>query len=429
MILGEVKQPELLKFGKPLDGIRILALEQQQALPFATQLLARLGADVVRVEHPERGDTSRLTYPGMKDPAGRQTGSTFIRNNMNKRSIALDIKSDAGRKILHRLIPRFDVFAENFRAGTLDRLGLGYSHLSELHPRLIYASVSGFGMNKESPYFGQSAFAPIVEALSAFYDFKRKPDEAPTIGVAGALGDTATALFAAIGIIAALRHRDTIGMGQHVDIAMYDAMVSMVDVMLNYHSLDDTTTLVPSSLTAGFKAKDGYFVIQCTRQPYFVALANIVGHPEWIDDPKLQNGAGWGAAIETTIRPAVEKWAANLTRSEVSEILSKVGIAVGKCQSIQEVIADPHIAARNMVISVDRVDGSQRPVLVPGNPVKLSAMAEGPEKRIPWLGEHTASILSEELGLTSDEIQDLQWQGVIEGAAEGQAPARAQATR
>ncbi|MGC4251351.1 MAG: CoA transferase [Sphingobium sp.] len=412
MILGEVKHPERQQFGKPLDGIRILALEQQQALPFATQLLARLGADVVRVEHPERGDTSRLTYPGMKDPQGRQTGSTFIRNNMNKRSVALDIKSDAGKAILRRLVPRFDVFAENFRAGTLDRMGLGYADLSQLHPKLIYASLSGFGMNPASPYFGQAAFAPIVEALSAFYDFKRQPDEAPTIGVAGALGDTASALFAAIGILSALRHRDMKGIGQHVDIAMYDVMISMVDVMVNYHSLD-TSTVVPSNLTAGFKAKDGYFVVQCTRQPYFAALANIVGHPEWIDDPRLQNGAGWGAHIASIIRPAVEKWAANLTRAEAADVLNKAGIAVGPCQSIDEVMADPHVAVRNMLVSMDRIDGEPKPVVVPGNPVKLSQMAEGPEERMPWLGEHSGSILSEELGMSQEEIDDLASQGVI----------------
>ncbi|QKS00604.1 CoA transferase [Sphingomonas sp. CL5.1] len=413
MKIGEVRHPERARFGKPLDGVRILALEQQQALPFATQLLARLGADVVRLEHPERGDTSRLTHPHVKDPKGAITGSTFLRNNMNKRSIAVDIKSEAGREIIRKLACRFDVFAENFRAGTLDRLNLGYADLAPINPRLIYASISGFGMNPASPYFGQAAFAPIVEALSAFYDFKRKPDQAPVIGVAGALGDTATAMFAAVGILAALRHRDATGDGQHIDIAMYDTMVSMVDVMINYYSLGKPSTLTPANLTAGFRAKDGYFVLQCTRQPHFVALARIVDRPEWIEDQRLQNGAGWGAHIEDVIRPAVEDWATNLTRDEACAIIANAGIAVGKCQSIQEVIADPHIVVRDMIVSVDRVDGVTQPALVPGNPIKLSNMAEGPERRAPWLGEHTSELLEAELGLSPREIAELAADGIV----------------
>ncbi len=399
--------------GKPLEGVRILALEQAHALPFATQLLARLGADVVRVENPKGGESSRATYPAMRDPEGRLTGSTFLRNNLNKRSISIDTKSPEGRQLIIDLAKNFDVLAENFRSGTLDRLGLGYNDLARVHPRLVYASISGFGADPTSPYFGQSAYAPVVEAMSAFYDFKRRPTEPPIVGAAGAIGDTAAGLFASVGILSALRQRDRTGIGQHVDVAMLDSMVALVDVMINYHSLGGTSTVIPSNLTAGFRAKDGYFVLMCSRKSYFDALAAITGHPEWIDHPGLQTGADWGARIDDVIRPGVEAWAANLTRAEVVDRLRAQGIAAGPCQSIEEVIADPHVVRRNMVVAMDRVDGVADPVLIPGNPIKLSKMKEAPDGRVPWLGEHTSDILGEELGLTAGDIRSLRDRGII----------------
>ncbi len=403
----------ILDMGKPLDGIRILALEQAHALPFATQLLARLGADVVRVENPKGGESSRATYPAMRDPEGRLTGSTFLRNNLNKRSISIDTKSPEGRQLIVDLARNFDVFAENFRSGTLDRLGLGYADLARVHPALVYASISGFGADPASPYFGQSAYAPVVEAMSAFYDFKRRPDEPPVVGAAGAIGDTAAGLFAAVGILSALRQRDRTGIGQHVDVAMLDSMVALVDVMINYHSLGGTSTVVPSNLTAGFRARDGYFVLMCSRKSYFDALATISGHPEWIDDPRLQTSADWGARIDDIIRPGVEAWAAGLTRAEAVEQLRAQGIAAGPCQSIEEVIADPHVVRRNMVVRMERVDGVAEPVLSPGNPIKLSKMAEAPDHRVPWLGEHTDDVLGRELGLPASKIGSLRERGVI----------------
>ena len=254
MRVGEVKHPERAEYGKPLDGVRILALEQQQSLPFATMLLARLGAEVIRVEHPGRGETGRDTFPAMKDPQGRSTGATFLRNNLNKKGIAIDLKSAKGRELILKLAPRFDIVAENFRAGTLDRLGLGYEDVARVHAKVIYASVSGFGA-WDSPYSAWSAFAPVVEAMAGHYDFKRPEGAAPQVSPTGvALGDTGTGLFAAVGILAALRHRDQKGIGQHVDIAMYDAAVALSDVALNYWSLGVRSGLDSPSIISAFCA-------------------------------------------------------------------------------------------------------------------------------------------------------------------------------
>ncbi len=166
MRVGDVAGPELQGFGKPLDGVRILAIEQQQALPYATQLLARFGAEVVKVEHPDRGETGRQTLPMMRDPYGRPVGCTFLRNNLGKRSISIDLKSPRGRDLILRMAPRFDVVAENFRSGTMARFGLGYDDVAAVHPLVVYLSVSGFGNTTPTPYASWSAFAPVAEAMA-----------------------------------------------------------------------------------------------------------------------------------------------------------------------------------------------------------------------------------------------------------------------
>ena len=170
MKLGDIGNEQALGFGKPLEGIRILAAEQMQALPYATQLLARLGADVVKVEHPTMGDSGRGSSPFMLDPQGRKVGATYLRNNFNKRSVGIDLKADEGKALFLDLVPHFDVVAENFKAGTLDRLGLGYDVIAERHPGVIHVSLSGFG--NDSPYRDWAAYASIVEAMSGIYAYK-----------------------------------------------------------------------------------------------------------------------------------------------------------------------------------------------------------------------------------------------------------------
>ena len=195
MRIGQVVESRDGGSGKPLEGIRILAAEQMQALPYATQLMAHLGADVVKVENPSTGDSARGSRPTVVDVDGRDVGATYLRNNLSKRSIAIDLKSAEGKELFKRLVPRFDVVAENFKPGTLERLGIGYETLSALHPPLIFVSVSGFGNLSPSPYTEWPAYAPIVEAMAGLYEAaRRSPEEAPRIGVAGSLGDIGSSL-------------------------------------------------------------------------------------------------------------------------------------------------------------------------------------------------------------------------------------------
>ena len=190
--------------------------------------------------------------------------------------------------------------------------------------------------------------------------------------------------------------------GQYVDIAMFDAMVSMTDIVTNFWSLGvrpepDKGLEV---ICEGFRASDGYVVVQIVREHQFEKLADVVGRPEWKNDPRFATRAGWGPHLESEIRPAVDAWASTRTKLAAAQELTEAGIVAGPSNRAPDVITDPHVAARHMLVEMPRTDGVETPVLVPGNPVKLSNMTEGPETRVPWVGEHTAEVLATELGLS-----------------------------
>lgn len=415
MRLGDIANSAAAGNGKPLDGVRILAAEQMQALPYATQLLARLGAEVVKVENPSGGDSGRGSDPGMAAPDGSRVGSTFLRNNLNKRSVALDLKHPRGRELFVELAGRFDVVAENFKAGTMDRLGLGYDDLAARWPRMIYLSVSGFGTPDRSPYASWPAYASVAEAMSGIYEFKRAGDEPPTVSPVGALGDISSALYAAIGVLAALRHRDVTGQGQRVDIAMYDSMIAMTDIVSNFWSLGmqpEPGRRLPG-IMSGFRAADGWFVMQVSREHQFERLAVTIGHPEWVGDERFATRQGWADHLDDVIRPALEAWAASKPKLDVCHLLAEAGLAVGPSNTAEDLLADPHVESHHMLVEVPRSDGVEQPYLVPGNPVKLSKVAEGPETRVPWVGEHTAEVLAAELGLGESDLEDLRAGGVV----------------
>jgi crotonobetainyl-CoA:carnitine CoA-transferase CaiB-like acyl-CoA transferase len=411
MKLGETTNEAALRYGKPLDGVRVLAVEQMQALPFATQLLARLGAEVVKIEGPA-GESGRASMPAVNDPEGRRVGATFLRNNLGKRSVVVDLKAPGARQLVLDLAGRFDVFAENFRSGALDRMGLGYEDLATAHPRIIYVSVSGFGQGP-SPYAGWPAYAAVAEAMSGIYEFKRQDDQPPLPSPVGALGDIGSALFASVGLLAALRHRDQTGEGQLVDVAMLDAMVAMTDLVTNFWSLGLRNGDLGPLILNGFRARDGWFILQVGREHQFAALARLVGREEWLTDARLADRQGWVDHLEDLLRPAIEGWAATRTKVDACNELGRAGLAAGPCFRDEEVVVDPHVQQRHMLVECARPDGVDQPVLVPGNPIKLSKVAEGPEDRVPWLGEHTDEVLRAELGLPEEELARLREGGVI----------------
>jgi crotonobetainyl-CoA:carnitine CoA-transferase CaiB-like acyl-CoA transferase len=397
----------------PLHGVRVLAIEQMQALPFATQLLGRLGAEVVKIESPRGGDQGRSATPSMTDPSGRSVGATFLRNNLNKRSVCIDLKTQQGRDLVLSLAPHFDIVAENNRPGAMDRLGLSYADVSAVHPACVYVSVSGFGNTVETPYRDWPAFASIVEAMSGIYEMKRVGDSPPTMAPVGALGDISAALFTTIGILAALRQRDLTGTGQYVDIAMFDSVVAMTDIVTNFWSLGSSAGQLGKLILNGFRASDGWFVIQVGREHQFQRLIDLIGHPEWATDPRFATRAGWLEHLEPVLRPAIESWASSMTKVEVCHILADAGIAAGPCFNDEEVARDPHLAARNMMVAMPREDGIEPPYLTPGNPVRISGVPQIADRRVPWLGEHTDDVLRDELGLSEAELAELHEQSVI----------------
>jgi crotonobetainyl-CoA:carnitine CoA-transferase CaiB-like acyl-CoA transferase len=396
----------------PLAGIRVLALEQMQALPFATQLMARLGADVVKVE-PPGGELGRHSQPSIPDPDGRGLGATFLRNNLGKRSICIDLKDPRGRQLIVDMAPRFDVVAENFRAGTMQRLGLGFQDLVQVNPRCVYASISGFGSVTTSPYRDRPAFAPIVEAMSGIYEMKREGDDPPTVSPVGALGDIGAALFASVGILAALRERDRTGEAQLVDVAMYDAVMAMTDIVSNFWSMGLQNGDTGPLINHGFRASDGWFIIQVGREHHFERLAEIVGRPEWTSDSRLATRQGWMDHMEDVLRPAIEGWASDRTREDACAALSAAGIAAGPCLRDEELPTDPHVIAHRMLVGIARPDGSALPVLLPGNPVRIHTAPGTEDTRVPWVGEDTDQVLVSELGFSADDVARLRADGVV----------------
>lgn len=373
-----------------------------------------MGADVVKVESVKGGDLGRGSQPGITDPEGRMVGATYLRNNLNKKSICVDLKSDEGRQIILDLAPKFDIVAENFKGGALTRMGLGYEDIAVVHPGVVYLSVSGFGNTVATPYDGWPAYAAVAEAMSGIYDYKLEPGRPPMVSPVGALGDIGTALFGTIGILAALRHRDRTGQGQYIDVAMFDAMISMTDLVTNFWSLG----LRPepgqglAMILDGFEASNGWFIIQVGREHEFERLANLIGKPEWLTEERLSTRAGWREHMDDLLRPGVKEWAADKTNVEACQALAAAGVAAGPCLTAQQVIDDPHVAARHMLVEIPRPDGGD-PVLTPGNPIKMSKMSEGPDVRMPWLGEHTNEVLAGELGFDEETIEQLRANRVI----------------
>jgi formyl-CoA transferase len=398
----------------PLEGVRILAVEQMQAMPFGTQLLARMGADVVKVEHPTRGESGRGSSPSITDVDGSETGATFLRNNLSKRSLGLDLKNPKGAELFKKLVPSYDVVVENFKPGTMERLGIGYETLAEIHPGLVYCAVSGFGSLRDTPYGHWPAYACVPEAMSGFYSFRPEPGRRPNIGVAGAIGDIGSGLFAMVGLLAALHGKTTTGRGQKVDVAMLDAMMSIMDMVAFGPSIgihDQSLAAWPGILQS-FSASDGIFVLQVGREHQFEKFAEIIGHPEWLADERFSTREGWSANLEGVIRPAVEAWAADKTKLEASRILAETGVVAGPSYEGADLLTDPHVQSHDMICEVP-IEGREEPVRVHGNPIKFSESPEGPAEKWPLIGEHTEEVLRHDLALSDADLDALRSEEII----------------
>jgi formyl-CoA transferase len=404
---------------RPLEGITVLAAEQMHSLPHATQLMALMGADVVKVE-PITGEAGRTGRPTITDRDGRATGSTYLRNNLGKSSMAIDLKHDDGRALFLRLAATVDVVAENFRPGTADKLGIGYDDVRAVNPRVVYLSVSGFGnaRNPASPYRDWAAYAPIVEGMAGLYEYSRDGDSPPRPAIAGALGDTAPGLYAVIGTLAALRARDRTGVGCHVDVSMYDAMIAVADVVHpSSVGVEPSRALDGIGILHAFRARDGWFTVEVVREPHFPRFAKAVGHPEWATDERLRSRTGWSKHMDDVIRPGVEAWATTRTKLEAASELAAHGVAAGPVNTAADIVADPHVQTRGFIVESATPEHAVRVV---GNPIAFRGASSDGENREPqspdrWplLGDGTDRVLRSRLGLDDAEISHLRETGVV----------------
>ena len=394
--------------GSALEGLRILDLTRMLAGPYCTALLADMGADVIKVERPGVGDDARHFAPYKGGESGY-----FMLLNRGKKSITLNMKSPAGMEVLHRLIGESDVLIENFTPGVTRKLGIDYDSLKEKYPRLVYASISGFG--QDGPLAHRAAYDIIAQAMSGLMSVTGAPDGPPT-RVGESLGDLVAGLYTAWGIMVALTARDRTGRGQNVDVAMMDGLFSfLVTPMTLYLFGDKTPTRVGnrhpiSTPFDTYRANDGHVVIAVANDPMFRRLAEAMEMPELADDPRFVTDEE-RTNHEPQLRALIEEWTGARTVAGVVEILEAAGVPTGDIWTIPEAATSAHVKHRGMLTEVEHPTAGRIPLLA--QPVRLSETAGGIQGPPPLLGEHTETILSELLGMDEDAIQGLRRDGAI----------------
>jgi len=399
----------------PLAGIEVVDLTQALAGPYCAMLLADLGAHVIKVE-PFEGDHSRQQQPFMPDDEAHHYGGYFGSVNRNKESLALDLKQAAGREVMHRLVRQADVLIENFRVGVMDRLGLSYERLREINPRLVYACVRGFGDPRTgaSPYAQWPAFDIVAQAMGGIMGITG-PDAERPCKIGPGVGDIFPASLLAFGILAALRHAERSGEGQFIDVAMYDGILSLCERIVYQHAYTGAVPrpqgnthplLVPFDV---FPTRNGWVTIAAPRDAQWAELAQIIGRPELADDPAWQtNNARVLHAAE--VRQLVSDWTSARTNAEVMALLGG-RVPAGPVQTAADIARDPHVAARNMHVSLEH-PGSTRRGTFAGTPVKFTRTKPAAPRRAPILGEHTEQVL-QQLGYSEPELSQLLASGVV----------------
>ncbi|HEV2956618.1 MAG TPA: formyl-CoA transferase [Xanthobacteraceae bacterium] len=395
---------------KALSGIRIIDMTHNQAGPACTQILGFLGADVIKLEEPKGGDIARTN---MRDK--NSDSLFFLILNANKRSLTLNLKTEQGKELFKQVIAKSDVLVENFGPGALDRLGLGYQKLAEINPRLIYATIKGFGTY--GPYSGFKSFEPIAQAMGGAMSVTGFPENPPTY-VYPAIGDSGTGMHMAIGILAALQQRHATGRGQHVEVSMQDAVVNLVRVSLRDHQRfgrpmgrtgNQLGRNVPGTTYACAPGGPNDYVFIHAQQQMWPGVARVLGQPELTEDARFKTAeARW--ENRDALNAIIEAWTRQRTKHEVMRLMGEAGVPSGACQDTGEVLADPHLRAREMIVDVDYPPrGTYQTV---GCPIKLS---DSPVvvTRPPMLGEHTEVLLEALCGVAPEQTKRMRQDGVV----------------
>jgi formyl-CoA transferase len=405
----------------PLSHLVVLDLSRVLAGPWCTQVLADLGATVIKIEKPGSGDDTRAWGPPyLKDAAGRDTSEAayYLSCNRGKLSVAVDFTSADGQAIVRDLARQSDVLVENYKAGGLEKYGLGYPSIAALNPRLVYASITGFG--QDGPYSDRAGYDFIIQGMSGFMSVTGERDDLPGGGPqkAGiAISDLMTGMYATVAIQAALAHRDRTGRGQWVDTSLFDASVAMMSVMnLNYlvtgkppgRAGNAHHNIVPYQV---FACADGHVIVAVGNDSQFAKFCEAAGNPEWSSDARYAKNADRVRNRDVLV-PLVAAVMKARTQREWLDTLEPLGVPCGPINRLDQVFADPQLIARGLRMDLTHPLAGKVPQVA--TPIKFSATRLTYERPPPLLGEHTADVMRERLAMSVDAIDELAARGVVQ---------------
>lgn len=392
----------------PLQGIKVLDLTRVLAGPYCTMMLADMGAEVIKIERPDGGDDSRAYGPFVSSES-----AYFMSVNRGKKSVTLNLKAQEGRALLLEMVERVDVLVENFKPGVMKKLGLGYEELKQRNPRLIYAASSGFGQT--GPYSSLPAYDLIIQGLGGVMSITG-PDAATPTKVGTSIADILSGIFTCVGVLAALQNRERTGQGQMVDVGMLDCMVAILENAIARYA---TLGQVPQPLgnrhpsIAPFctlPTRDGAINVACGNDELWRRYCELAGLGALLRDPRfatnplrVQHWSELEQLLHETMRAR--------TSAEWTALLRPAGVPVGPIQTIDQLMQDPHVLARDMLVELTHpVAGT---VKVPGTPLKFSETAAQVSEPAPLLGQHNEAVLSGLLGRSLQEIARLKAEQVI----------------
>ena len=390
-----------------LEGVRVLDFTRVLAGPYCTAMLADLGAEVIKVEPPQGDDQRHM---------GRMVqgeSTNFILNNRGKKSIRLDLKMDEGRRIARELAARSDVLIENFKPGVADKLGIGYAELSELFPRLVYCSISGFGQN--GPNATRPSYDVVAQAMSGLMSLTGEAQGAPTL-IGESVGDICAGMFAAWGVVAALYDRERGGQGRHVYVAMFDSLLAMQPTALAQYLFGGAAPVRVgnrhplSSPFGAYAANDGHLVIAAANDKLFQAVADTIGRPELPADPRFRTDSE-RSRHDAELRPLIEAWSMTLSVQEAVAAMTRAGVPAAPIQDTAQAVDSEQAQVRQLTTR------APHPVLgetaLVEQPVHFSGMRRGRLATAPALGQHSAAVLADVLGMDAAAIDGLRAAGVI----------------
>ncbi|MCE9684297.1 CaiB/BaiF CoA transferase family protein [Halomonas alkalisoli] len=403
---------------RPLEGITVLDMSRVLAGPWAGQLLADLGARVIKIEHPERGDDTRGWGPpwlgndleaGGDDP--ERVAAYFLCANRGKQSLAVDIATKNGQALIRQLATGADIVLENFKVGGLAKYGLDYASLHELNPRLIGCSITGFG--QDGPYAHRAGYDFMIQAMGGLMSIGGEPDGMPMkTGVA--ITDVTTGLYATIGVLAALHERERTGLGRHVDVALLDVQVAALanqslNALVSGQSPQRHGNAHPNIVPyQAFACADGYLVLTVGNDSQFARLAELFGHPEWAEDPVYATNEARVGNRDQLV-PLIQAIFRTRTRDDWLAELEARGIPAGPINTVSEVFDDPQVRHRGMQRTLKRGDLDVPQV---SNPLRFDGQHATSDVAPPRLGQDSDAILAE-MGLSPDDIARLKREGVV----------------